>query len=549
MTGTSYLHADPRAPVAALLAAAEERRLAGDYRAGSAAAREAASRAEAAGDRALQAAALQSLANQLMRLGALEDAVAACQEAIAALAELGDDGGLCQVLTVQAMPLNELGLHEEALAALDRGREIAHRLGDRSLLYWVHNRTGVVHGSMDNRELSTAYLMRALTMVKGLDAEARFCILNNLGDNAIYEVARLREAGRAAEAEETLAAALGYTAEALRLARASGNPYRESIVLDNYGMLLGLAGDFERAERLVEEAEAIATGHGYWLLESSTLAHRARFRLMNGDYPAAIEGLRAALERAVDGGEKPVAMQIHRELSGAYEKVGDLGAALAHYRLFHELERETRNDVAAVRARMAVHSFELDNARLDADTARMESELHRIRTVELEADNLSWQRQATEDALTGLPNRRFADLRLPQLASAGPVCVAIADVDRFKSVNDVYGHFAGDEVLQRVAAILRENSRDDDLVARFGGEEFLIVLNGIGAQDARARCEDLRAQVAAYPWGQMHDGLAVTISLGLAVVACPASIGAALSTADQRLYEAKRSGRNRVMAC
>jgi diguanylate cyclase (GGDEF)-like protein len=532
----------------ALLAAAEEHRLAGDYRAGSAAARQAAARAEAEGDRAVQAAALQSLANQLMRLGTLEEAVVACQEAIAVLEELGDDDGLCQVLTVQALPLNELGLHEEALAALDRGRQIAQRLGDRSLLYWVHNRTGVVHGSMDNRELSTAYLMRALTMVDGLDAEARFCILNNLGDNAIYEIARLREADRVAEAGETLNAALGYLAEALRLARDSGNPYRESIVLDNYGMLLGLAGDFDSAERLIEEAQAIATAHGYWSLESSTLKHRARFRLMNGDHRGAIDGLHAALERSVDAGEKPEATQIHRELSAAYEKVGDMAAALHHYRLFHELEREARNDVAAVRARMAVHSFELDNARLEADTARMESELHRIRTAELEADNLSWQRQATEDPLTGLPNRRFVDVRLPQMVSAGAVCVAVADVDLFKGVNDRYGHFAGDEVLQRVAAILRENIRDEDLAARFGGEEFLIALNAIGLEDARARCEALRAQVEAYPWARMHDGLAVTISLGLAAVACPAGIDAALAAADDRLYEAKRSGRNRVVA-
>jgi diguanylate cyclase len=537
MTGTSHLTTDAQA----LLAAAEEHRLAGDYRAGSAVARQAAAHAEAVGDRAVHAEALRSLANQLMRLGALEEAVVACRESIAVLEELGDDGGLCQVLTVQALPLNDLGLHEEALAALDRGREIAQRLGDRGLLYWVHNRIGVVHGSMDNRELSTAYLMRALTMVEGLDAEARFCILNNVGDNAVFEVARLREAGRAAEAEETLTAALGYMAEALSLARESGNPYRESLVLDNYGMLLGLAGDFTRAERLIEQAAMIATGHGYWLLESSTLKHRARFRLLNGDYPAAIEGLHAALDRAVEGGEKPVVTEIHRELSGAYEKMGDLAAALTHYRLFHELEREARNDVAAVRARMAVHGFELDNARLEA-------ELHRLRTVELEADNLSWQRQATEDPLTGLPNRRFADVRLPQMASAGPVYVAVADVDLFKGVNDRYGHFVGDEVLQRVAATLRENVRDDDLVARFGGEEFLIALNAIGAEDARARCEALRERVAAYPWAQMHDGLAVTISLGVAAVACPAGIDAALTTADQCLYEAKRSGRNRVVA-
>jgi diguanylate cyclase (GGDEF)-like protein len=242
-------------------------------------------------------------------------------------------------------------------------------------------------------------------------------------------------------------------------------------------------------------------------------------------------------------------MEIHEVLSGAYEMVGDLAAALAHYRAFHALEREAHNNAAAVRARMAVHGFELDNARLEAENARLEAELHRVRSAELEADNLSWQRRATEDALTGLPNRRYVDQRLPELAAAGgALCVAVADVDRFKGVNDRFGHFVGDEVLRRIAGLLRDDVREHDLLARFGGEEFLIVLSDAGPDDAAARCESVRARVAAYPWGQVHPGLSVTISLGLAAMPPGGDLAAALNLADQRLYAAKRAGRNRVEA-
>jgi diguanylate cyclase (GGDEF)-like protein len=407
----------------------------------------------------------------------------------------------------------------------------------------VHNRTGVVHGSMGNRELSTEYLMRALTMVEGMDSEARFCILNNVGDNAVYQVAQLRADGEPERAERTLAEALGLVEEALRLAREAANPFREAIILDNYGMLLALAGELDRAAGLIERAREIAAARGYRSVESGTLQHQARIRLMRGDSAAAIDGLLAALDRAHAAGEKPMAMEINRELSGAYEKVGDLASALAHYRDFHALEREAHNEVAAVRARMAVHSYELDNARLEA-------ELHRVRSAELEADNLSWQRQATEDALTGLPNRRFADQRLPELAAGGgPLCVAVADVDLFKGVNDRFGHFIGDEVLRRIAGILQSSVRDNDLVARFGGEEFMIALSAAELDDARARCEVLRAQVAAYPWEQVHEGLRVTISVGLAAIRDSAGLSDALDLADRRLYDAKREGRNRVVAC
>ena len=542
------------AGVAVLLEVAEQSRVAGDYRVGSAAARQAAELAAAVGDPAGQAAALRSLANQLLRLGELEEAVGACREAIAVLEAIGDEAGICQVLTAQAMPLNELGMHEEALDLLARGRDIAQRLGDRDLLYWVHNRTGVVHGSMGDHDLSTDYLMRALTMVTGMDADARFCILNNVGDNAVYRVPQLRNSGEHEAAEKTLRDAIGYVREALELARVAGNPFRESISMDNYGMLVALDGDFDRAGLLIELAHGIAAAHGYRSLASAGLQHQARIRLMRGDPAAAIEGLLAALERAIAAGEKPMAMEINRELSEAYEKVGDLASALAHYRAFHALEREAHNEVAAVRARMAVHAYELDNA-------RHEAEVHRVRSVELE-------RQAAEDALTGLPNRRFVDRRLPELVSGGgPLCVAVADVDRFKGVNDRFGHFVGDEVLRRIAAILRDNVRDNDLVARFGGEEFLIAFSAAGLDDATARCEVLRAQVAAYPWEQVREGLQVTISVGLAAVTAgdhPVGAGrpgaseglgvegdrlaGAMTLADQRLYAAKRGGRNRVEA-
>jgi diguanylate cyclase len=516
-----------------LLGLAESCRLAGDYQAGSAAARQAAALAAEAGDPAVQATALRSLANQLMRLGELEEAVAASREAIAVLECTGDQASICQALTIQAMPLNDLGMHEEALEVLAQAREIAQRLGDRSLLYWVHNRTGCVHGSMGDRALSSDYLTRALTMAEGMDAEARFCILNNLGDNAVYEVPRLRAEGEPDRAEQLLSSALGYVEDALRLAREAGNPFRQAICLDNYGMLLALGGDFAGAVGLVEQARMLAAQHRYSSVESSTLQHQARIRAMRGDHAGAIEGFRAALELADAAGEKPVVMEIHLELSNAYETVGDARSALTHYRVFHTLERKAHNDVAAVRARMAGQAFELDNA-------RHEVELHRERSAELE-------RQAGEDPLTGLPNRRYAERALGELAKL-PLCVAVADADHFKAVNDRYGHFIGDEVLRQIAAILRDNVRGNDFVARFGGEEFLIALGGAGIEDAGARCEALRARVAAYPWHQIEPDLRVTISIGVAAVTPGGELAHAMTTADQRLYTAKGTGRNRVVA-
>ncbi|WP_436530651.1 diguanylate cyclase [Actinoplanes sp. HUAS TT8] len=529
-----------------LLARAEQLRTAGDYRAGCETAQRAAELARSIGDGAGQAEALRSLANQLLRIGRQEEAVTACRQAVAELETLNDGAGICQVLTLQAMPLRDLGMHEEALEVLARARDIAQSLGNRDLLYWVHNRTGVVHGSMGDHELSNSYLSQALTMATGMDDEARFCILNNIGDNATYEVPRLRRLGEGDRAERMLADALGWIGEALRLARVAGNPFRESLSLDNYGVLLALAGDLDGAAGHLEQSRAIAVDAGYWSLESAALQHQARVRLLRGEHTEAVEGLLLALDRARQAGEKPMVMEILRELSEAYEQCGDYREALLCYRGFHDLERELHNQVAAARARMAAHYFELDNARLEAENARLEAELHRTSNMELVAANAVWQRQATEDALTGLPNRRSVDERLPALAAgATPVCVALADVDLFKQVNDRFGHPIGDEVLRRIAAVFLDSVRDTDLVARLGGEEFLIALSGSSLADARATCDLLRARVATYPWEQIAAGLSVTISFGVAEAAGP-DLG--LGLADQRLYEAKRAGRNRVHA-
>jgi diguanylate cyclase len=533
-----------------LLDRAEEARLAGDYRAGCELARQALALAESAGDSAGRAGALHMLATQSLRLGEYEEAIIACWDAIALLeAPVGDQALLCNVLTVEALALTELGMHEEALAALSRARDIARDLADRDLLYWVHNRIGVVHANMGNHGLSAEYLLRALSMADGMNDEARFCILNNIGDNAVHRVTELLAGGDTAGAEATLDQALGHVAEALRLARAAAHPYRESICLDNYGMLLALSGDHRAAEQMIGDALAIAVGHGYASLESSAMQHRAQVRMLRGDCATAITELCEALQRVLEAGEMPIAMNIHHELSDAYELVGDPASALRHYREYHRLERAAHNELAAARARMAQHNFELDNARLEADNARLETELHRLRAIELEAEKAALQQQATEDPLTGLANRRHAELWLDAVATAGrPLGIAIIDVDLFKTVNDRFGHLVGDRVLQQVASTLRASVREGDLVARIGGEEFLVGVDGLSLPEAAARCQVLRAAVAAFDWPSLQPGLAVTVSIGLAVVPPGGDVPTATALADQRLYAAKRAGRNRVDA-
>lgn len=168
---------------------------------------------------------------------------------------------------------------------------------------------------------------------------------------------------------------------------------------------------------------------------------------------------------------------------------------------------------------------------------------------------------AISDPLTGLHNRRYAMPHLKRIAEHAasnrkPFAVMLADMDHFKRVNDLHGHRAGDAVLVETAQRLRENLRAVDLLARIGGEEFLIVLPGVdlaNARNAAARlCDMVRERPFVIP--DQDTQISVTISIGLTVCdgstvkarARPLSAEELLARADQALYGAKAEGRNRV---
>ncbi len=161
-------------------------------------------------------------------------------------------------------------------------------------------------------------------------------------------------------------------------------------------------------------------------------------------------------------------------------------------------------------------------------------------------------RLAMVDPLTGLYNRRYAGPHLSAIASRAaetgqPYAVMVVDLDRFKRVNDQHGHAAGDLVLVEVARRLTANLRDTDLLARIGGEEFLIVLPDSGMADARGVAERLCHAVEERPIRLPSGaGLTVTVSIGVAVSGGTASVDAVVEQADLALLDSKVSGRNQV---
>ena len=158
---------------------------------------------------------------------------------------------------------------------------------------------------------------------------------------------------------------------------------------------------------------------------------------------------------------------------------------------------------------------------------------------------------ATTDVLTELPNRRGFDILAEQALQEAqreqsPLCAVLLDLDNFKLINDEHGHLAGDEVLQRFARQLRDKLRQSDILCRWGGEEFILLLKNTDRQAAHDLAEKLRQQCAQQRYAIADQTLQVTASLGLSQWQPGESLHSLLGRTDRALYRAKQSGRDRV---
>ena len=465
--------------------------------------------------------------------------------------DAGDQAGAAAAFAGVGLCQHRLGANDDAVASMLRALESARAQNLTTLEINIHNSLGSALISGGRMDEAARFLRTGLELAQA--ANNRNLLTKLLHNQSLLAKQRGDELSKADDpaAQQEYAKGLAQVTRALELARELGNPYDEMHSLGQTGTMLRLLHSHEEAMKILDETIGAAKRLNEPFVQAEAMMERGSSLVAQGRLGEARQSFSDAIMLARQIGASGVLAEACESLSKVAEDEGDLRNALALYKEFHAV-REA--ELAGSRK----HAATAAQLWLDFQDASRRASQYRERAETLAADHAALTRKAKaltevseQDPLTSLLNRRGLDARIGALVeasegSSAPITVALIDIDRFKRINDTFSHAVGDAVLKRVAAIIREQCRQDDLPVRYGGDEFLLVLAGADIAMGTRVLARLKETVDACPWEREAPGLDVTLSIGIAQRPRRGTLAAAIAAADEALYDAKAAGRNRI---
>ncbi|MBI5427957.1 MAG: GGDEF domain-containing protein [Nitrospinae bacterium] len=244
---------------------------------------------------------------------------------------------------------------------------------------------------------------------------------------------------------------------------------------------------------------------------------------------------------------KAIVIDLTQTLTGMVSSSGEFGVKIGNH--IEKIEKAASlDDWRSIKVGIV---SDLQKIRNQSLTLREELERYRRTTANLSERLEQSEAKALIDPLTNILNRNAYDLKIGQLMREfhrykEPAALMVADIDYFKKLNDKYGHKAGDRILVSVASAIKESIRESDSLFRYGGEEFVILLNRIDLDNAKKLAEKIRFQLERDYFVDGDIEIKVTVSLGLTAVHEGDTEQSLFDRADRAMYISKRSGRNRV---
>ena len=357
--------------------------------------------------------------------------------------------------------------------------------------------------------------------------------------------------------------------EALYALPDSPEPSYSSVAKHIESTLLGLLDDLSLPERHRPQAEGmrerLKNGLNWYellpilddlavLMLAITDSGQHEFEVYLKQLNERLESFQSNLQAASEGhaDNRSAAQELDSQIR---EQVDGLQSSMHQAADLEGLKQVLENHLEGLLGTMDEHRKQRDQREQEV-AARLQGLADRVASMEHEAqgyrEHLEEQRQkALVDPLTGLPNRAAWSERLEHEVGqwqqhGNTLLLAMLDLDHFKRINDNYGHLAGDKVLKIIATVLRKRLRGTDFIARFGGEEFVLLLPDTPQAAGMKLLESLRAAVEACPFHFKGDPVTITASIGISAFRAGEHSDQVLKRADQALYRAKDAGRNRV---
>ncbi|MDT9000249.1 diguanylate cyclase [Paucibacter sp. APW11] len=448
--------------------------------------------------------------------------------------------------SVLGFALGVLGDPERGLEWASKALALAERQGVPRALVRAHINRAVLIDQMGDWQRAEQSLLTGLEQARIHGFHVSECAaLLNLGEVHMHQAHGLREDG------DEMAS--------IRHARAAGDWYQRAIVasrLHDYETTLAdalvkaakahvLEGRMAEVPALLAQVAPLATRKLELQVEMQLT--RGMAAVEAGREQEARQALEVALQGAQECNQPDLLHAVLYELCRLERLYGHLQDALRHFEARHRSMIEQYKRRLRMVARSAELWAEAEQARQQARHAiQREAELLKNQ-AELLARAEQLRQDAMRDGLTEILNRRGMEAAARALLQQdGPLALALIDADHFKQVNDVFGHATGDAVLKQLARLLEQDTRSSDILARLGGEEFVLLLPGTTANEASSLCERVRRRVEAHDWTALAPGLQVRISLGLHHRQGSEDLDKLLALADRALYEAKAAGRNCV---
>lgn len=489
----------------------------------------------------LRARALSIHARASIELEDYHQAVPLFLEAQQLYQSADDPLGIAEVLNGLGTGYMAMGAYPEALQQLLRAliafRELENMDGEAAVLKDI----GQLYLLLGDLPRALPHLEQCLDLAnvtrnKRLEADAlaKLCdVCRMSGQNQRAAQCGLRSVELFQE--------IGYHGGEVEALNALGEVYLTTQDLDKALSFLQLAAEVsEKIRRPLEVARAQRKIGALYLQRQ-------------GQLDLALSYLFRALKIAEDAGSQRVVSECHRDLAEAYKKSGDPIKALLHFEQYFELHQA----VFDAESDRRLKTIEIAH---QVETTRKDSEIYQLRSVQLQQEieerkkaQAALERLATQDPLTGLSNRRhFLDLATRGFDQAQryrrPLSAIMLDIDHFKEINDTFGHAAGDKILRAVADRLVNVMRKVDILARYGGDEFIILLPETSQEGARRLAERLRTALTCQPETIENTSVLLSASMGISSThgGSDLTLDELIRRADQALYASKQSGRDRV---